>query len=120
MARAREVDAPECIAVVDSTFNLIAYARTDGAAFTALGISLAKANVAVSKAIDTQNLCRCSAEAQNDKHVASFANVGGGLPIIVCGLLLGAVGVCAGTVEQDVIVATAVRDVAQRALERFD
>jgi glc operon protein GlcG len=116
VARSREINAPECIAVVDAGGNLLAYGRVEGAAVLALKPSIAKAQTAASLGTATGpipfefgvNLATASA--------GGITNLGGGLPIIVDGAVLGAIGVGSGTTEQDVDVAEAGRAALLRAL----
>src|SRR6476469_5085880 len=89
MAKARDMKVPECIAVVDAGGHLLAFARMDGA--FALSIDTAS-GVDIKLAIATQG-----------KRV----NLPGGLPVIVDGHVIGAIGVGSGTGEQDREVAAA-------------
>ncbi|GBQ91354.1 hypothetical protein AA23498_1161 [Acetobacter nitrogenifigens DSM 23921 = NBRC 105050] len=116
VARSREINAPECIAVVDAGGNLLAYGRVEGAAVLALKPSIAKAQTAASLGIATGPF---PFEFGVDLAIASkggITNLGGGLPIIVDGVVLGAIGVGSGTTEQDVEVAEAGRAALLRAL----
>lgn len=117
VAKAREIGAPECIAVVDSASRLISYVKLDGAAVLAEQPAIAKARTAAALGIETGplpfefgvNLASASGN--------QIVNLKGGLPIVVNGKLVGAVGVGSGTPEQDVAVATAARDAVQNALK---
>jgi glc operon protein GlcG len=48
VAKSREIEAPECIAVVDAGGNLLAFARVDGAAPLARDPAIAKAATSAS------------------------------------------------------------------------
>jgi glc operon protein GlcG len=117
VAKSRSLSAPECIAVVDSGGNLLAYARVEGAAVLALDPAIAKAQTAASLAMATgaipfefgANLATASG--------GRITNLGGGLPIIHKGELVGAIGVGSGTTEQDVAVAEAGRTALLAALD---
>ena len=110
VAKSRELKAPECIAVVDAATNLLAYARVEGAAVLAKDPSIAKAATAAALAMATGPIPFEFGVNLAEASHGSIVNLGGGLPIIVDGRVLGAIGVGSGTTEQDVAVAEAGRD----------
>lgn len=110
--RAQEMQRPMDIAVVDDGGHLLAFARMDGAKISSVEISLVKARAAAVRRAPTgppageqPNLAVALGLA-----IASPAQqtpVRGGVPLVVDGQVVGAVGVSAGTEEQDEDVARA-------------
>jgi uncharacterized protein GlcG (DUF336 family) len=107
MAKARDMQVPECIAVVDAGGHLLAFARMDGAFALSIDTALVKAMTAASYGIPTGAIAAGVdiklAIATQGKRV----NLPGGLPVIVDGHVAGAIGVGSGTGEQDREVAAA-------------
>ena len=105
MAKARDMKVPECIAVVDAGGHLLAFARMDGAFALSIDTALVKAMTAASYGIPTGDIAAGVdiklAIATQGKRV----NLPGGLPVIVDGHVIGAIGVGSGTGEQDKEVA---------------
>ncbi len=101
MAKARDMKVPECIAVVDAGGHLLAFARMDGAFALSIDTALVKAMTAASYGIPTGDIAAGVdiklAIATQGKRV----NLPGGLPVIVDGHVIGAIGVGSGTGEQD-------------------
>jgi len=116
VSKSREIAAPECIAVVDAGGNLLAFARVDGAAVLARIPAIAKAATSASIGAATGAIPFEFGVNLGVASGGSIVNLGGGLPIIVNGELLGAIGVGSGTTAQDVAVAEAGRDALIRAL----
>jgi uncharacterized protein GlcG (DUF336 family) len=114
IARAKELDTKQNVAVLDEGGNLKAFGRMDGApllgiegcqrkAFTALyGMSTADLYKRVKD--DPSRLIGLS-------HFSRATVVGGGLPILLDGEVIGGIGVGGGTVEQDIACAEAGLDV---------
>lgn len=101
VAKAKEMNVPQCISVVDSGGHLLAFARMDGAFVQSIDTSLMKAMTAASYGIPTGNI-----EAGVDIKLAiatggKRVNLPGGLPVIVDGHVVGGIGVGSGTGEQD-------------------
>ena len=109
MAKAREMNVPECIAIVDAGGQLLAFARMDGAFALSFDTALMKAMTAASYGIPTGDIAAGIdiklAIATQGKRI----NLPGGLPIIVDGHVIGGIGIGSGTGEQD-------KDVAKAAL----
>ena len=107
MAKAREMKVPECIAVVDAGGHMLAFARMDGAFALSLDTALRKAQTAASYGVPTGDIAAGIdlklAIATQGKRI----NLPGGLPVIVDGHVIGAIGVGSGTGEQDKQVANA-------------
>jgi glc operon protein GlcG len=116
VAKSREIAAPECIAVVDAGGNLLAYARVEGAAVIARDPAIAKAATSASIGAPTGNIPFEFGTNLGFASHGAFVNLGGGLPIVFRGELVGAIGVGSGTTEQDVAVAEAGRDAVLAAL----
>lgn len=107
VAKATALGVPQCIAVVDAGGNLLAFVRMDGAKVLSQISATQKAITAASSRAATgktpEELALKLAIATDGR----VTNLQGGLPIIVDGLCLGAVGVGSGTGEQDVAVGEA-------------
>lgn len=117
VVKSREISAPECIAVVDADGNLLAYARVEGAAVLALQPAIAKAATSASLGIPSGGIPFEFGANLATASQGGITNLGGGLPILHNGELIGAIGVGSGTTEQDVAVAAAGRDAILAALE---
>lgn len=116
-ARAAEIGVPMCIAVSDAAGNLVAFERMDGGKITSITIAIDKAYTAAAAKKATHEYGTASqpgapAYGINSAIGGRLMVVGGGLPLIVSGEVVGAVGVSSGTPDQD-------RDVAQAALDHF-
>jgi glc operon protein GlcG len=119
-ARAMEIKIPMDIAVVDDGAHLLAFARMDGAKLSSVEIAIRKAQSAAIRRIP-------SAPARTGDEVNVVLSIGlalatqgrqipvrGGVPLLVDGICVGAIGISNGTEDQDVDVAQA----GARALER--
>lgn len=116
ITKSREIAAPECIAIVDAGGSLLAFARVDGAAVLACDPAIAKAATSASIGAPTGAIpFEFGANLAFASH-GGITNLGGGLPIVFRGELMGAIGVGSGTPEQDVAVAKAGRDAILAAL----
>jgi glc operon protein GlcG len=107
IAKAREIDVPQCICVVDSGGHLLTMGRMDGAFALSIDTALRKAQTAAAYGIPTGGIARelelKLAIGTDGKRI----NLLGGLPVIVDGHVIGGVGVGSGTGEQDRQVASA-------------
>lgn len=107
MAKATEMGVPECISIVDTGGNLLAYARMDGAYALSFESSLMKAMTAASYGAPTGDIAAGIdlklAIATQGKRI----NLPGGLPIVVDGHVVGGIGIGSGTGEQDREIAAA-------------
>jgi uncharacterized protein GlcG (DUF336 family) len=107
IAKAEAMGVPQDIAIVDDGGNMLAFARMDGARVLSALSAIAKAKTAASirnatGGVDPETALKL-ALAQD----LNFTNLRGGLPIVVDGKCLGAIGVGSGTGEQDVECARA-------------
>ena len=113
IAEARKQNLPMAVAVVDTAGQLVAFERLDN---TQTGSTMAAQDKAVSAA-----MYRRSTKAFQDALAGGGAGlrvltlrganaVEGGLPIVVDGKIIGAIGVSGGSTEQDGLVAKAATD----------
>jgi uncharacterized protein GlcG (DUF336 family) len=110
IAKARELGAPQVIAVLDEGGVLKAFARMDGAPLASVDAARQKAYTALF-GLPSGDLARVALADDTLRaslpHVPGMLLLGGGLPIVASGSIAGAVGVGGGTVEQDIATATA-------------
>ena len=107
VAKAEALGVPQNITIVDEGGNLLAYVRMDGAKLLSRETSLSKAITAASH---RQPSSRLNPKDEVKLSLAAgqrLTNLEGGLPIIIDGHVLGAIGVGSGTGAQDVEVARA-------------
>lgn len=117
ISKAREIGVPQNVSVVDPSGNLLAFGRMDGAKFLAQHSSFSKAQTAASLATPTGGF---PTQFGVDLALATgerSINLAGGLPILVDGELLGAVGVSSGSDQDDLAVAQAACDAVAEALK---
>ena len=108
-AKAEAIEVPYNIAVVDAGGSLIAHARMDDAWIGSIAIAIDKAFTARAFDMATEDIAAMAQSGEplfgihttNDARVVIF---GGGAPIKRGGVVIGAVGVSGGTVDQDVSV----------------
>lgn len=112
-----EMGVPQCIAVADESGTLIAFERMDGGKVSSVSIAIDKAFTAAVARNTTAFYGTVSqsggpAWGINQTNGGRFCVIGGGIPVSVDGVVVGAVGVSSGTAEQDV-------QIAQAAVDRF-
>lgn len=117
VAKAVEMGVPQCIAVTDDAGTLIAFERMDGGKVSSVSISIDKAFTAAVARNATSFYGQVSqpggpAWGINQTNDGRFNVIGGGLPVVVDGAVVGGVGVSSGTAVQD-------EEVAQAAVEAF-
>lgn len=115
--KADAIGIPMCIAVTDESGNLIAFERMDGGKVTSITIAIDKAFTAGGARKATHEYGSASQPGQPAYGIASAIGgrlmvVGGGLPVLVDGVVVGAIGVSSGTPQQDM-------DVAQAGIDHF-
>ncbi|MBL8701327.1 MAG: heme-binding protein [Alphaproteobacteria bacterium] len=106
-ARAQAMGVPQNIVVTDDGGHMLAMARMDGAKPLSVMSAFAKAKTAASARAPTGGAAadvELKLALAQDLH---YTNLRGGLPIIVDGKCIGAIGVGSGTGDQDVEVAKA-------------
>lgn len=110
--KAKELNIPVVIVIVDNACNLILLERQDEALLASIDIAWKKAYTAGSVRMPTHTLGELAQpgrplygiEMTNSGKVVIF---GGGYPLIKNQKLWGAIGVSGGTVEQDMEIASA-------------
>jgi len=112
LARAAELGVAVSVAVVDAGGHLVCFQRMDGAEIAGPTLAVDKAFTAVAHRIATADLTARSAPGGDLAGLHANAGgryvvFGGGLPCWAGGLVVGAIGVSGGTVEQDVACASA-------------
>lgn len=116
-ARANDIGVPMCIAITDEGGNLIAFERMEGGKVTSTHIAIDKAYTAAGAKKATHEYGAVSQPGKPAYGISSAIGgrlmvVGGGLPVIVGGAVVGGIGVSSGTPAQD-------QDVAQAGIDHF-
>lgn len=96
------------VAVVDAHGELIAFARTDTCPFPSINIAINKAFSAARQQQETREIGQDARERQfplTNFGDARFVGWGGGVPVRVNGMVVGAVGVSGIPEEQDIALA---------------
>lgn len=111
--KAQDMNVPQCISIVDTGGNLIAFCRMDGAFVMSNTSSRRKAETAAIYGIPTGNIpdgidIKLALVTEGQR-----VNLPGGLPLIVDGQVVGGIGVGSGTGAQD-------REVAQAGVAALD
>jgi len=109
---AKNIGVSMVISVVDEGGNLIAVHRMDDAWLASIEIAQNKAWTSVALKMPTANLAEATVPAAelyglNTTNNGRLVVFGGGIPLVVDGKVIGAVGVSGSTVPQDVQVAEA-------------
>lgn len=112
VAKSDEIGIPMCIAVTDESGNLIRFERMDGGKVSSISIAIDKAftGAAARKGTHVYNQLCQPGEPTFGIHITNggrFSIIGGGLPIVVDGEVVGGIGVSSGTAGEDQIVAEA-------------
>src|SRR5262245_6531472 len=110
--RAATLGVPMDIAVVDDGGHLIAFNRMDGAKLSSIDIAVSKAWTAACARRPTHDYAEIAGPGKPafGIHISNggrFMIVGGGLPIVLDGQVIGGIGCSSGTVQQDREVAAA-------------
>lgn len=110
--KAEEIGVPMVIAVVDAGGNLVALQRMDGALLVSIDIATNKAYTAVAVKLPTEDLAGVAQPGQPlfGIHNADGGRIvifGGGIPLKQKDEIIGGIGVSGGSVEEDVLCATA-------------
>src|SRR3954464_1993103 len=93
IAKALEMKQPQCISITDEGGHLLAFVRMDGARFLSTDSSLKKAMTAASLRNPTGNINPANEVRLGLATGGKVTNLKGGLPIVVEGKVIGAVGV---------------------------
>ena len=110
VADARKQNLPMAIAVVDTAGQLVAFERMDNTQFGSIAVSQDKANSAALYRRSTKVFQDALAGGGAGLRILTLrgANaVEGGIPLIIDGRIMGAIGVSGGSAEQDGVVAKA-------------
>jgi len=102
---AKRMGIPQCIAVVDEAGDLLAFSRMDGARVRSIEIAMTKAASAATSKRPTEQegggdpimSMRLTLAARESR----LTGIKGGVPIVVDGQVIGAVGVSSGTSDED-------------------
>lgn len=116
--KAEEIGVPMCIAITDNAGHLLAFERMTGGKVTSVTIAIDKAFTAAAAQKATHEYGEASQPSKPAYGINSAIGgrlmvVGGGLPVIVDGAVVGAIGVSSGTPDQD-------RQCAQAGLDAYD
>lgn len=104
--KAEEIGVPMCIAVTDESGQLIAFERMDGGKITSTIIAQDKAYTAAGAKRTTESYGAASqpgspAYGINSAIGGRLMVVAGGLPVVIDGEVVGAIGLSSGTPAQD-------------------
>lgn len=105
-AKAEEIGVPMCIAVTDESGQLIAFERMDGGKITSTIIAQDKAYTAAGAKRTTESYGEVSLPGKPAYGINSAIGgrllvVAGGIPVVVDGQVVGAIGLSSGTPAQD-------------------
>jgi uncharacterized protein GlcG (DUF336 family) len=110
VAEARRAGLQEAIAVVDSGGRLVAFARMDNTQLASIDIAMGKAVTANSVKRSTKALQDSVAPGTSTPRMAGLPGIlpiDGGLPILIDGKIVGAIGAAGAAAPQDGEVAAA-------------
>lgn len=116
-AKAHEIGVAMCIAITDESGQLMAFERMDGGKITSTIIAQDKAYTAAGAKRTTESYGVASQPGSpafgiNSAIGGRLMVVGGGLPVIIGGEVVGAIGLSSGTPAQDT-------QCAQAGIEHF-
>lgn len=111
-AKAKEVGTPKDIAIVDESGYLIEFRRMDGAKFSSIDIAINKAFTSSGGGRATKDYKEIAgpggaAFGLHTQFQGRFTILGGGIPVVVDGQIVGAVGISSGAAAEDHLVAEA-------------
>ena len=112
------------IAIVDATTRLLHFVRMPNAKLTSIQISIDKAFTAAGHRLPTATyqgknfLPGGPAYGIHNSNGGRFMLIGGGIPIEVDGVVVGAIGVSTGTPAQDIECATAGIEAVSKFIQR--
>ena len=118
VVHAKSMGVLEVVAVYDSTGMLKALASVDGARVTSVSFALDKAWTAARREAATQDLADAIAMFPEPALLSyvkqpQVSLIGGGIPIVVNGQVVGGVGASGGSIAQDIEIANAGLDAIQ-------
>ena len=111
-AKAETLGIAYNLAVVDAGGHLLAFLRQDGALIGSIDLAIDKAKTARIFDKATSELAELAQSGRplfgiQESNAGEVVIFGGGIPVILGGSVVGAIGTSAGTVEQDIAVAEA-------------
>jgi uncharacterized protein GlcG (DUF336 family) len=111
-AKATSIGLAYNIAIVDAGGHLMAFVRQDGALIGSIELAIDKAVTARFFDKTTSELATLAQSGEplfgiQESNAGKIVIFGGGVPILLGGDVIGAVGTSAGTVQQDIEVAEA-------------
>jgi uncharacterized protein GlcG (DUF336 family) len=111
-AKAETLGIAYNLAVVDAGGHLLAFLRQDGALIGSINLAIDKAKTARMFDKATSELAELARSGGplfgiQESNAGEVVIFGGGIPVVVGGSVVGAIGTSAGTVEQDIAVAEA-------------
>lgn len=117
--KAEQIGVPMCIAVTDESGNLVAFERMDGGKVHSITLAQDKAFTAASAQKGTHEYNEACLPGHENHlfgiHTAlggRLCIVGGGLPVVVDGKVVGGIGISSGSPAQD-------RSCAQAGIDYF-
>lgn len=108
--KSKEIGVPMCTAVVDESGHLIAFERLDGGKTSSIDIAINKAYTSACARRGTHEYNQLGVPGKpafgiHTTNQGRFTIIGGGLPVIVDGEIVGGVGCSTGTAGEDQVVA---------------
>jgi uncharacterized protein GlcG (DUF336 family) len=115
---ATAMGVPQNIAIVDEAGHLVAFRRMDGAKFFSIEIAITKAFAAAGTRKPTKDTGPATQPGTPGYGAQAllggrFTTMPGGIPLVVDGSVVGAIGVSSGTTAED-------QQVAEHAVEYFN
>ena len=107
VSKAEEAGQPQCIVIVDASGETLGEIRMTGAKFLSLKSARAKARTAASIGAASDVIPEAVRPAIAAATDGNVTGLGGGLPVIHEGEILGGIGVGSGSPDQDLAVARA-------------
>ena len=111
MEKAKEINVPMVLAVVDEGGNLVQFQRMEGSLLVSVNVAQGKAFTALALNMTTEELSKIIVPGKDiygmeATHPGKIVAFGGGFPIRKDGKLIGGFGVSGGSVEEDVTCAS--------------
>src|SRR5262249_11696245 len=124
-AKAARLGIPSCVAVVDAGGHLVAFLRQDGALIGSIDLAIDKAATARICDMTTADLAALAQPGRplygiQESNAGKVVIFGGGVPVVLDGTIVGAVGASSGTVEQDIAVAEAAMTALGHQVQSYD
>jgi uncharacterized protein GlcG (DUF336 family) len=110
VAKAKALGVPQIVAILDESGLLKAFHRMDGAPLISIEVAQNKAYTALLGAPSQDFFNRIKEDPAllaGIPHIPRIVTFGGGLPIRVDGVVVGAIGVSGASVDQDIACAQA-------------